>query len=132
MLLRLGLAVGNPPTVSLALRVRAGAAMNAKSDACIAPLGCHGRLLYAGKPVLGFIRDIMTAAILGAGPVADAFFRRAAPAQLFAASSPRVPSAPLRAARLGDAGRGGKAALPRICREAFAALSPAPRFFLLG
>ena len=34
----------------------------------------HRRRLYALSRITGFVRDIMLAAILGAGPVADAFF----------------------------------------------------------
>src|SRR5437667_12816976 len=36
----------------------------------VATVGCYTLL----SRVLGFVRDVLTAAILGAGPVADAFF----------------------------------------------------------
>jgi putative peptidoglycan lipid II flippase len=73
--------------------------------------------------VLGFIRDILTAAILGAGPVADAFFVAQRLPNLFrslfaegAFSAAFVPLA------TGTLAEGGKAALHAFAEEAFAVL----------
>ena len=73
--------------------------------------------------VLGFIRDILTAAILGAGPVADAFFVAQRLPNLFrslfaegAFSAAFVPLA------TGTLAEGGKPALHAFAEEAFAVL----------
>ena len=67
--------------------------------------------------VFGFIRDILTAAILGAGPVADAFFvAQRLPnlfRSLFAEGAFSAAFVPLAA---GDAGRGRQAGGPRLRR----------------
>src|SRR5262245_18797469 len=77
--------------------------------------------------VFGFIRDILTAAILGAGPVADAFlvaqrlpnlFR-----SLFAEGAFNAAFVPLASGALAE---GGKPAVPAFAEEAFAAPCPVP------
>src|SRR5216683_5195957 len=73
--------------------------------------------------VLGFIRDILTAAILGAGPVADAFFvAQRLPnlfRSLFAEGAFSAAFVPLAAGALAE---GGKPALREFAEEAFAVL----------
>src|SRR5437016_10563205 len=73
--------------------------------------------------VLGFIRDILTAAILGAGPVADAFFVALRLPNLFrslfaegAFSAAFVPLAS------GALAEGGREAVREFAEEAFALL----------
>ena len=95
--------------------------------------------------VLGFIRDILTAAILGAGPVADAFFvAQRLPnlfRSLFAEGAFSAAFVPLASGALAE---GGKPALREFAEEAFAVLFavllgfvllarfPAPRRIGLG
>jgi putative peptidoglycan lipid II flippase len=73
--------------------------------------------------VLGFLRDILTAAILGAGPVADAFFvAQRLPnlfRSLFAEGAFGVAFVPLASGALAD---GGREAARRFAEEAFAVL----------
>src|SRR5207245_10751383 len=73
--------------------------------------------------VLGFIRDILTAAILGAGPVADAFFvAQRLPnlfRSLFAEGAFSAAFVPLASGTLAE---GGKPALREFAEEAFAVL----------
>src|SRR5216684_5590943 len=73
--------------------------------------------------VLGFIRDILTAAILGAGPVADAFFvAQRLPnlfRSLFAEGAFSAAFVPLASGALAE---GGKPALRQFAEEAFAVL----------
>ncbi|HKS89238.1 MAG TPA: murein biosynthesis integral membrane protein MurJ, partial [Stellaceae bacterium] len=73
--------------------------------------------------VLGFVRDILTAAILGAGTVADAFFvAQRLPnlfRSLFAEGAFSAAFVPLTAGALAE---GGKAAAREFAEEAFAAL----------
>src|SRR5689334_3043500 len=73
--------------------------------------------------VLGFVRDILTAAILGAGTVADAFFvAQRLPnlfRSLFAEGAFSAAFVPLAAGALAE---GGKAAAREFAEEAFAAL----------
>jgi len=73
--------------------------------------------------VLGFIRDILTAAILGAGPVADAFFvAQRLPnlfRSLFAEGAFSAAFVPLATDALAE---GGKPALHAFAEEAFAVL----------
>jgi putative peptidoglycan lipid II flippase len=73
--------------------------------------------------VLGFIRDILTAAILGAGPVADAFFvAQRLPnlfRSLFAEGAFSAAFVPLASGALAE---GGKPALREFAGEAFAVL----------
>ena len=73
--------------------------------------------------VLGFIRDILTAAILGAGPVADAFFvAQRLPnlfRSLFAEGAFSAAFVPLASGALAE---GGKPALREFAEEAFAVL----------
>src|SRR5579884_1170243 len=73
--------------------------------------------------VLGFVRDILTAAILGAGPVADAFFvAQRLPhlfRSLFAEGAFRAAFVPLASTALAE---GGKPALRTFAEEAFALL----------
>src|SRR6266446_3293592 len=72
---------------------------------------------------LGFIRDILTAAILGAGPVADAFFvAQRLPnlfRSLFAEGAFSAAFVPLASGALAE---GGKPALREFAEEAFAVL----------
>src|SRR5260370_9139960 len=73
--------------------------------------------------VFGFIRDILTAAILGAGPVADAFFvAQRLPnlfRSLFAEGSFSAALVPLASGALAE---GGRPALRSFAEEAFAVL----------
>src|SRR5437870_9662640 len=73
--------------------------------------------------VFGFIRDILTAAILGAGPVADAFFvAQRLPnlfRTLFAEGAFSAAFVPLASGALAE---GGKPALREFAEEAFAVL----------
>src|SRR5579864_5455060 len=73
--------------------------------------------------VFGFIRDILTAAILGAGPVADAFFvAQRLPnlfRSLFAEGAFSAAFVPLASGALAE---GGKPALREFAEEAFAVL----------
>jgi putative peptidoglycan lipid II flippase len=73
--------------------------------------------------VLGFIRDILTAAILGAGPVADAFFvAQRLPnlfRSLFAEGAFSAAFVPLASGALAE---GGKPAIREFAEEAFAIL----------
>jgi putative peptidoglycan lipid II flippase len=73
--------------------------------------------------VLGFIRDILTAAILGAGPVADAFFvAQRLPnlfRSLFAEGAFSAAFVPLASGALAE---GGKPALRKFAEEALAVL----------
>src|ERR1051326_4717018 len=73
--------------------------------------------------VLGFIRDILTAAILGAGPIADAFFvAQRLPnlfRSLFAEGAFSAAFVPLASGTLAEA---GKPALREFAEEAFAVL----------
>src|SRR6266702_2651134 len=73
--------------------------------------------------MLGFIRDILTAAILGAGPVADAFFvAQRLPnlfRSLFAEGAFSAAFVPLASGALTE---GGKPALRDFAEEAFAVL----------
>ena len=73
--------------------------------------------------VFGFIRDILTAAILGAGPVADAFFvAQRLPnlfRSLFAEGAFSAAFVPLASAALAE---GGKPAARAFAEEAFAVL----------
>src|SRR5689334_13173581 len=84
--------------------------------------------------VLGFIRDILTAAILGAGPVADAFFvAQRLPnlfRSLFAEGAFSAAFVPLASATLAE---GGKPAVRDFAEEAFAVLfTVLLAFVLLG
>src|SRR6266566_1227952 len=80
--------------------------------------------------VLGFIRDILTAAILGAGPIADAFFvAQRLPnlfRSLFAEGAFNAAFVPLASGTLAE---GGKPAMRSFAEEAFAVLLA---FVLLG
>ena len=82
--------------------------------------------------VLGFIRDILTAAILGAGPVADAFFvAQRLPnlfRSLFAEGAFSAAFVPLAAGALTE---GGKPAAREFAEEAFAALFAALLVFVV-
>src|SRR3954471_442431 len=73
--------------------------------------------------VLGFIRDILTAAILGAGPVADAFFvAQRLPnlfRSLFAEGAFSAAFVPLASGALAE---GGKPAIREFAEESFAVL----------
>ena len=73
--------------------------------------------------VFGFIRDILTAAILGAGPVADAFFvAQRLPnlfRSLFAEGAFNAAFVPLASGTLAE---GGKPAVRAFAEEAFAVL----------
>src|SRR5690348_17731596 len=73
--------------------------------------------------VLGFARDILTAAILGAGPVADAFFvAQRLPnlfRSLFAEGAFSAAFVPLAASAIAE---GGKPAARAFAEEAFAVL----------
>src|ERR1043166_8133141 len=73
--------------------------------------------------VLGFIRDVLTAAILGAGPVADAFFvAQRQPnlfRSLFAEGAFSAAFVPLVSGSLAE---GGKPAARDFAEEAFAVL----------
>jgi putative peptidoglycan lipid II flippase len=84
--------------------------------------------------VFGFIRDILTAAILGAGPVADAFFvAQRLPnlfRSLFAEGAFSAAFVPLASGALAE---GGKPALRSFAEEAFSVLFAALfAFVLLG
>src|SRR5436190_12831276 len=82
--------------------------------------------------VLGFIRDILTAAILGAGPVADAFFvAQRLPnlfRSLFAEGAFSAAFVPLAAAKLTE---GGKDAVRAFAEEAFAVMVAALLLFVV-
>src|SRR5207248_10027227 len=82
--------------------------------------------------VLGFIRDILTAAILGAGPVADAFFvAQRLPnlfRSLFAEGAFSTAFVPLASHALAE---GGKPALRAFAEEAFSVLFAALFLFVL-
>lgn len=82
--------------------------------------------------VFGFIRDILTAAILGAGPVADAFFvAQRLPnlfRSLFAEGAFSAAFVPLASGTLAE---GGKPALRAFAEEAFAVLFAALFIFVL-
>src|SRR5712691_8027184 len=82
--------------------------------------------------VLGFIRDILTAAILGAGPVADAFFvAQRLPnlfRSLFAEGAFSAAFMPLAAGALAE---GGRDALRAFAEDAFAVLFAALFVFVL-
>src|SRR5258708_1261506 len=82
--------------------------------------------------VFGFIRDILTAAILGAGPVADAFFvAQRLPnlfRSLFAEGAFSAAFVPLASGTLAE---GGKPALRRFAEEAFATLAAALLVFVI-
>jgi putative peptidoglycan lipid II flippase len=81
--------------------------------------------------VLGFVRDILTAAILGAGPVADAFFvAQRLPnlfRSLFAEGAFSAAFVPLASGTLAE---GGAAAMRDFAEEAFAALFAALLVFV--
>src|SRR5438309_7476489 len=84
--------------------------------------------------VFGFVRDILTAAILGAGPVADAFFvaqRLPNPFRsLFAGGAFSAAFVPLFAGTMAER---GKEAARVFAEDALAVLPPAlPRFVPLG
>src|SRR5438270_5749691 len=84
--------------------------------------------------VFGFIRDILTAAILGAGPVADAFFvAQRLPnlfRSLFAEGAFSAAFVPLASGALSD---GGKPALRDFAEQAYAVLfAVLLAFVLLG
>jgi putative peptidoglycan lipid II flippase len=80
--------------------------------------------------VFGFVRDILTAAILGAGPVADAFFvAQRLPnlfRSLFAEGAFSAAFVPLAASAMAE---GGKAAVRDFAEEAFAVLFAALLIF---
>jgi len=80
--------------------------------------------------VLGFVRDILTAAILGAGPVADAFFvAQRLPnlfRSLFAEGAFSAAFVPLSAGAMAE---GGKPAVRNFAEEAFAVLFAALLIF---
>src|SRR5437764_1833971 len=82
--------------------------------------------------VFGFIRDILTAAILGAGPVADAFFvAQRLPnlfRSLFAEGAFNAAFVPLASGTLAE---GGKPALRTFAEEAFAVLFTVLLIFVL-
>jgi len=82
--------------------------------------------------VFGFIRDILTAAILGAGPVADAFFvAQRLPnlfRSLFAEGAFSAAFVPLAAGALSE---GGKPAMREFAEEAYAVLFAALLGFVL-
>jgi putative peptidoglycan lipid II flippase len=82
--------------------------------------------------IFGFIRDILTAAILGAGPVADAFFvAQRLPnlfRSLFAEGAFSAAFVPLASGTLAE---GGKPALRAFAEEAFSVLSAALLLFVL-
>src|SRR6202023_4433213 len=82
--------------------------------------------------VFGFIRDILTAAILGAGPVADAFFvAQRLPnlfRSLFAEGAFSAAFVPLANRALVD---GGKPALKEFAEEAFSVLFAALLVFVV-
>ncbi|MGC2415319.1 MAG: murein biosynthesis integral membrane protein MurJ [Stellaceae bacterium] len=82
--------------------------------------------------VLGFIRDILTAAILGAGPVADAFFvAQRLPnlfRSLFAEGAFSAAFVPLASGALTE---GGKPAVREFAEEAFAVLFAVLLVFVL-
>jgi putative peptidoglycan lipid II flippase len=82
--------------------------------------------------VFGFIRDILTAAILGAGPVADAFFvAQRLPnlfRSLFAEGAFSAAFVPLASGALAE---GGKPAVREFAEEAFAALFTVLLVFVL-
>jgi putative peptidoglycan lipid II flippase len=82
--------------------------------------------------VFGFVRDILTAAILGAGPVADAFFvAQRLPnlfRSLFAEGAFNAAFVPLASRALSE---GGKRALNRFSEEAFAVLFAALLVFVI-
>ena len=89
-----------------------------------------------GSRVLGFVRDILVAAILGAGPVADAFFvafklpnlfRR-----LFAEGAFSAAFVPLFARKLEGGGKGEERGEGRAEAEAFAVSAFAVLFWALG
>src|SRR5262249_40039229 len=82
--------------------------------------------------IFGFIRDVLTAAILGAGPVADAFFvAQRLPnlfRSLFAEGAFSAAFVPLSSA---DLAAGGKPAIRFFAEEAFAVLFAALFAFVL-
>ncbi len=82
--------------------------------------------------LLGFVRDILTAAILGAGPVADAFFvAQRLPnlfRSLFAEGAFSAAFVPLASGALAE---GGKPAVRDFAEEAFAVLFAALLVFVL-
>src|SRR5207248_7363666 len=82
--------------------------------------------------VFGFIRDILTAAILGAGPVADAFFvAQRLPnlfRSLFAEGAFNAAFVPLASGTLAE---GGKPAMRAFAEEAFAVLFTVLLVFVL-
>jgi len=82
--------------------------------------------------VFGFIRDILTAAILGAGPVADAFFvAQRLPnlfRSLFAEGAFNAAFVPLASGALAE---GGKPAMRAFAEEAFAVLFAVLLIFVL-
>src|SRR3954471_3856638 len=82
--------------------------------------------------IFGFIRDILTAAILGAGPVADAFFvAQRLPnlfRSLFAEGAFSAAFVPLASGALAE---GGKPALRAFAEEAFSVLFAALFLFVL-
>src|SRR5947207_4888336 len=82
--------------------------------------------------VLGFIRDILTAAILGAGPVADAFFvAQRLPnlfRSLFAEGAFHAAFVPLASGALAE---GGKPAVREFAEEALAVLFTVSLVFVL-
>ena len=81
--------------------------------------------------VFGFIRDILTAAILGAGPVADAFFvAQRLPnlfRSLFAEGAFSAAFVPLASSAIAE---GGKPAVREFAEEAFAVLFAASLVFV--
>jgi putative peptidoglycan lipid II flippase len=83
--------------------------------------------------VLGFVRDILTAAILGAGPVADAFFvAQRLPnlfRSLFAEGAFSAAFVPLASGALAE---GGKPAARDFAEEAFAVLFAALLLFVIA
>src|SRR5499427_10553331 len=82
--------------------------------------------------VFGFVRDVLTAAILGAGPVADAFFvAQRLPnlfRSLFAEGAFSAAFVPLASAALAE---GGKPAVKAFANEAYAVLVAALVVFVV-
>src|SRR6266436_1233365 len=82
--------------------------------------------------IFGFVRDILTAAVLGAGPVADAFFvAQRLPnlfRSLFAEGAFSAAFVPLASAALAE---GGKPALRAFAEETYSALFAALLVFVI-
>src|SRR5205085_7642471 len=111
--------------------LRVGFWLHGSCMALLRSVATVGSLTLVSR-VFGFLRDILTAAILGAGPVADAFFvAQRLPnlfRSLFAEGAFNAAFVPLASGALAE---GGKPAVREFAEEAFAVLFAVLLVFVL-